>query len=268
MNNQRGGNRLAHPGRWSIGLVCVVVLVMSSLPGRAAECTVFAAASLSDALQVIAAEYQRNGGDQVYFNLAASSALARQIAEGARADLFFSADEAKVEQLQAKGLVKSQRKLLSNSLVFVVASDSLLKFPGDLAHVRRLALAETRTVPAGIYARKYLEGAGLWESVESRVVPTDNVRAALAAVESGNAEAAIVYKTDAAISKKVKVAFEVPAAEAPSIAYVLAELKEARNPDPAKRFGKYLEGKEAARIFIKYGFIVLPLVANGKLIGE
>lgn len=229
---------------------------------EAANLTVFAAASLTESLKEIAAAYQAQSGDQVRFNFGASSFLARQIEEGAPADLFFSADEAKMDALDRKGLVvrESRRSRLSNSLVIVVASRQgpPIETPKDLAtdKVKRLALAEPRTVPAGIYAREFLQKEKLWPAVEGKVVPTENVRAALAAVEAGNAEAGIVYKTDAAISRKVRIACEIPTTNAPAISYPVAILKEAKEPAGARRFLDYLNAESAGRIFEKHGFIV------------
>ncbi|MEY2529068.1 MAG: molybdate transport system substrate-binding protein, partial [Verrucomicrobiota bacterium] len=119
---------------------------------------------------------------------------------------------------------------------------------------RKLALAETQTVPAGIYAREYLQKLGLWDRVKDKVVPAENVRAALAAVESGNVEAGIVYKTDALTSKKVKIAVEIPAAEGPKISYPVAVLKSSRESERAKIFVDYLSGPAAGSIFEKFGF--------------
>ena len=186
------------------------------IASRAADVMVFAAASLSDALKEISTSYEKASGDRIFFNFGGSSTLARQIQEGARADLFFSADEEKMDQLETNGSSarRARRSLLSNSLVIAAEEFSSYKTVEDLRRAKRIAIAEPNTVPAGIYARKYLEKAGLWAELKDRIVPTENVRAALAAVESGNAEAAIVYKTDAAISKKVKVAFEVAQKEA------------------------------------------------------
>lgn len=231
---------------------------------RAADIHVFAAASLSDALREIAAAYEPASGDKLVLNLAASSLLARQIKEGAPADLFFSADEAKMDDLARAGLLAAdtRRTLLGNTLVVVAAADSTLALaaPADLARpaLRRLALGETQTVPAGIYAREYLDRAGLWSKVSDKVVPTENVRACLAAVESGNVDAGIVYKTDALISKKTKVAFEVPAADGPKISYPLAVLKEARHPDAARRLAAHLASPEANAVFVKHGFLPAP----------
>ncbi len=174
--------------------------------------------------------YEKQSGDKLQFSFGASSMLARQIEEGAPADLFFSADEAKMDGLEKKDLLLpgTRRSLLSNLLVIVVPADASAapKSAADLAkpEFKKLALAETQTVPAGIYAREYLQKLGLWDAVKEKVVPAENVRAALAAVESGNVEAGIVYKTDSLISKKVKIAVEIPAAEGPKIFWSSAGL--------------------------------------------
>ncbi len=239
-------------------------LALSALLGcsvNAAELNVFAAASLSDALKELTPAYEAMSGDRLRFNLAGSNALARQIKEGAPADVFFSADEAKMDDLARAGLLAAdtRRTLLSNTLAIVVHADggAAVTAPADLATpaVRRLALAETQTVPAGIYAREYLLKSGLWAQVAAKVVALENVRATLAAVEAGNADAGIVYRTDALISKKVRVAFEVPAAEGPVIAYPLAVLRNSRSPEAARRFAGFLASAEARAVFLKYGFL-------------
>ena len=236
------------------------LLLLLAAPAQAADLTVFAAASLTDALEEIGAAYGKAGGGKVALNLGASSTLARQIQEGAPADLFLSADEAKMDALEKKGLVLAgtRRSVLSNTLVIVVPRDAAAKIvaPQDLAGVRTLALAEPQSVPAGIYARRYLTRLGLWEKLAGKVVPTENVRAALAAVEAGNADAAIVYKTDAGISKKVRVAYEVPRAEGPKISYPFAVVAESKRKDAAKRFLAYLASKPALAVFRKYGFVI------------
>ncbi len=252
-----------NPIFWRCAAIAALLLVLNA-SARAATIRVFAAASLTDSLKEISAAYQRQTGDKIVFNLGASSFLARQIEEGAPADIFFSADDAKMDALEAKGLLvkSSRRSRLSNSLVIVVASDSVLKIASaeDLgrADVKRVALADPKTVPAGIYAKAYLIKAKLWPAVSAKVVPTDNVRAALAAVESGNVEAGLVYKTDAAISKRVKVACEISGADAPAIHYPMALLKEARAPEAARKFLAHLASPEAGRVFEKFGFIVRP----------
>ena len=234
------------------------LLIATSI--SAAELTVYAAASLTDALKEIAAAYEKQSADKLQFNFGASSMLARQIEEGAPADLFFSADEAKMDALEKKDLLLpgTRRSLLSNLLVIVVPADASAapKSAADLAkpEFKKLALAEPQTVPAGIYAREYLQKIGLWDAVKEKVVPTENVRAALAAVESANVDAGIVYKTDSLISKKVKIAVEIPASEGPKISYPVAVLKSSKQPDRAKKFAEYLAGPMARSVFEKFGF--------------
>jgi len=238
-----------------------LLLLLALAPPAAAEVTVFAAASLTNVMQELAKDWEKAGGDKVIFNFGASSALAVQITTGAPADLFFSADEAKMDQLEKKGLLVagSRRSLLSNTLVVVVAADGDLAIAGPqdlVGKVRVLALAEPQTVPAGIYAKQYLRSAGVWSKVIDKVVPTDNVRAALSAVEAGNADAAIVYATDAKISTKVKVAWQVPAAEGPKISYPLALVAGGKQQAAARRFADFLASEEAKAVFRRHGFLI------------
>jgi len=226
------------------------LLLLLALPLHAAEVRVFAAASLTEAIEEIAENYERTSGDDLVFNFGASSTLSRQIEEGAPADLLLSADE----RVRTTRLAEHV-SVLSNTLVIVVR-DKRVTHPRDLVGLK-LALAEPSTVPAGIYARTYLQKLGLWERVEPNVIPTDNVRAALAAVESGNVDAAIVYRTDARISKEVRVAFSVPRAEGPRIAYLFAVVKAAEQPRAARRFFAYLQTKPALDVFRKHGFDVV-----------
>lgn len=242
----------------------ILLLAATCIAARAADLTVFAAASLTDALQEIGRAYESAGGETVSFNFAGSSTLAVQIKQGAPADLFFSADEAKMDALATAGLIapNTRRALLSNTLAIVVAADRdlVITIPDDLAKpgFGRLALAEPRTVPAGIYVAEWLHKKGLWEKISARVIPTENVRACLAAVESGNADAGIVYKTDAMISKRVKIAYEIPVSEGPHISYPIAVLRDAPNPDAARRFSAWLAGADARALFVKYGFLPAP----------
>jgi molybdate transport system substrate-binding protein len=217
-------------------------------PLSAAEVRVFAAASLREALEEIARNYK---GDEIVFSFGASSMLARQIQEGAPADLFLSADEEKVNGLRKRGLIVASSSVLSNSLVIVVPKDAPSR---RLIDMRAIALAEPSSVPAGIYARLYLQRIGLWERVKSKVIPTDNVRSALAAVESGNVDAAIVYRTDARIANQVRVAFLVPREQAPKISYPFALVKGAR--PAAQRLLAHLRSKAALDVFAKHGFVI------------
>lgn len=242
-------------------LTTLLLALVFPLGARAADLQVFAAASLTDALQELTAGYEKSSGDKILLNLAASSTLARQIQEGAPADLFLSADEEKMDSLE-KGrhlLAGTRKSVLSNTLVVVVPADSNVKIatPADIVtKVRVLALAEPQSVPAGIYAKQYLRTQKLWDKVIDRVVPTENVRAALAAVEAGNADAGIVYKTDAQISRKVKVAYEVAQAAGPKISYPFAVVANTRQPDAARRFLAFLESPAALEVFRKHGFLL------------
>ena len=184
--------------------------------------------------------------------------------EGERADKqhwlwMIRRDDALAEQARIESATRKSR--LSNSLAIVIRNDSALKIhsANDLtnAAVQRVAIADPRIVPAGVYAKSYLEKMKLWRAIEPKMITTENVRGALAAVESGNVEAGIVYKTDAAISKKVKVACEIPRHAGPDIRYPMALLKEAEHPEAARKFLHFLDSKTAAKIFEQFGFTVL-----------
>ena len=242
-------------------------LILWAAHSYAAELQVYAAASLTDALTEIGKEYEKTSGDKVLFNFAASSLLARQIQEGAPADLFISADEAQMDGLEKKNLIvkETRKSLLSNTLVIVAGKDSALSLqsPKELSDlkIKRIALAEPQTVPAGIYAKKYLKSLGIWDQVIDRVIPTENVRAALAAVEYGNVDAGIVYKTDAAISKKTKVIYEVPLSECPKITYPFAVVSHSKQPEAAGKFLNDLASPEGITVFKKFQFIILAEAA-------
>jgi len=221
------------------------------------ELLVFAAASLTDVLEDIGTRYEARTGVRVLFSFAGSNALARQIQAGAPADVFLSANLDRMDELERAGFVRRADRvsLLSNRLAVVVAktSDLIVTRPRDLERARRLALGDPEAVPAGIYARRWLEGRGLWERLRERVVPTLDVRAALAAVESGAAEAGIVYRSDVAISRRVRVAFEVPADEAPRIVYPAAVLTSSRSRS-ARPFLEHLQSPDARAVFARLGF--------------
>lgn len=222
------------------------------------EVLVFGAASLTESLQELGRTYEAKSGTKVVFSFDSSSDLARQIQAGAPADVFFSADTAKMDSLEKAGLVKAadRREFLSNTLVVVVPSDSVLKItsPEDLARLPRIALADPAAVPAGIYAKKWLTTLGLWERIEPQVVPTLDVRAALAAVESGAIPAAVVYRTDAAVAKSARIAFAVE--NGPEILYSLAPVAASKDPRAAAAFVGYLAGPGGRAEFTKRGFVV------------
>jgi molybdate transport system substrate-binding protein len=244
-----------------IGTSAIIIsLLMAQASARADEILVAAAASLTDALKEIASNYQSKSKHTVKFNFGPSSGLARQIDEGAPADIFFSADLPQMDGLDKKDRLEpgTRKNLLSNQLVIIVPADSKLSLssPKDLlkAEVKRIALAEPSSVPVGVYSSKYLTDEGLWDKVKPKIAPVQDVRATLASVESGNVEAGFVYKTDAAVSKKVKTVYEVPLDKGPKITYPVAVVKESKRKEAARDFLNYLTstGKE---VFKKYGFV-------------
>jgi molybdate transport system substrate-binding protein len=239
------------------------VLSWTQASAWADEILVSAAASLTDVMKEIGSSYQSKSKHTAKFNFGPSSGLARQIDEGAPADVFFSADLKQTDGLDKKGRLEpgTRKNLLSNQLVMIVPSDSKLALssPKDLLKdsVKRIALAEPSSVPVGVYSKKYLTEKGLWNKVESKVVPVQDVRATLASVESGNVEAGFVYKTDAAVSKKVKIVYEVPIDKGPKIIYPVAIVKESKRKDAARDFLHYVQSPAARETFKKFGFVVL-----------
>lgn len=245
-------------------LAAVVLAATFTSLTRADELRVSAAASLADVLKEIDAAFEKETGTKVQLNLGASSMLARQIEEGAPADVFFSADLAKMDALEKKGLIDaaSKQEQLSNRLVVIIPKCSSLKISSleDLAGsgVVHLVTGDPKAVPVGVYAKEVLEKMNLWEKVRSKIVAAENVRAALAVVESGNAEAGIVYKTDALFSSKVQIAYELPATDGPKIVYPMAILKEAKNGSAARKYLEFLDAESSHASFVKHGFVVLP----------
>ena len=225
---------------------------------------VSAAASLSEAMAAVAAQYEAETGTPVRLNVAGSQMLVSQIIEGAPVDLFVSADALQMERAAAAGRIDAATRvdLLSNQLVVAVPSDRTgsVATPEDLssASVARVALGDPEAVPAGVYAREWLRAAGIWDHVASKVVPTSSVRAALRAVESGAADAGVVYRTDMQTSTGATVAFEVAIADGPAITYPAAITSDAPNRDGAARLLDYLRTPAAHRLFEAAGFVALP----------
>nr|AYM53938.1 molybdenum ABC transporter periplasmic molybdate-binding protein [Corallococcus coralloides] len=240
---------------------CALLLLLAALSARAEQALVFAAASTSNALQELGPDFTKATGHEVSFAFGASSDLARQATAGAPADAFLSADAPKLEALEKAGLVQAGTRvdLLSNRLVVVVPvrARGTVAGPADLKGVKRLALADPAAVPAGVYAKAWLEKAGLWKDVEAKVVPALDVRAALSAVEAGRVDAGVVYATDAAQSKKVRVAFVVPEGEAPRIVYPVAALAKGKAPEAGRAFVRFLRTEGARKVFARHGFLVL-----------
>jgi molybdate transport system substrate-binding protein len=240
-----------------------MLVLLSGAPASADAILVSAAASLTDVLKEIGKGYQLKSKHTLKFNFGPSSGLARQIDEGAPADIFFSADLPQMDGLDKKGRLEpgTRKNLLSNQLVIIVPADSKLvvSSPKDLlkSDVKKIALAEPTSVPVGLYSSKYLTNEGLWEQVKPKLVPVQDVRATLASVESGNVEAGFVYKTDAAVSRKVKIVYEVPINKGPKITYPVAIVKESIHKEAARNFLTYVQSPTAKDAFKKYGFVVL-----------
>jgi molybdate transport system substrate-binding protein len=235
---------------------------LGAFAGEPVEIQVYAAASLRDVLSELAPAVERVTGTRLVFNLGGSSDLARQVVAANKADVFFSADEAWMDHVAEAGLVDtgSRRSPLSNRLVVVVPAESSLQIASaaDLASptLRRLSLANPEVVPAGKYAKGWLESMGQWTAVAERVIPALDVRAALAAVESGAVEAGVIYSTDAAISKRVRVVYVVPESEGPRVSYAIAALQPRPNLEASRRVVAWICGQDAAPYFERFGFIV------------
>jgi molybdate transport system substrate-binding protein len=230
------------------------------------EIAVYAATSTRDALQALEAGYEREHGVELTFNFGSSGDLSKQIVAAAKADVFLSADEKELDKVEAAGLVAagSRRALLSNQLVVIESADgpSFFSAPFDPAQLAKpelklLSLANVETVPAGRYAKAWLESRGLWEQVSARVLPGVDVRAALAAVESGGARAGIVYRTDAARSQAVRIVHAVPLEEGPRISYPVAALAGRPHEAQAREFAAFLASPAAGAVFESFGFLVL-----------
>jgi molybdate transport system substrate-binding protein len=238
----------------------VMLLVCS---GRAAALTVFAAASMTNAMQDVGTLWQAAGHKKVVFSFASSSVLALQIENGAPASLFISADEKWMDELASKGVIEpaSRSDLVGNSLVLVEPKKALkpidlvpgVKLDAVLGPRGRLAVGDPAHVPAGIYARQALEKLGLWASLEKRLAPADSVRSALRLVETGEAPAGIVYSTDVKIVPLLGVAGVFPAETHDPILYPVAMIR-AHNTKEARDFLAFLHTRQAQDVFAHYGF--------------
>lgn len=221
---------------------------------------VFAAASTTNALNKIKAQFTKETGIVVETSYASSSTLAQQVVHGAAADLFLSADAKWADFLAKENQIVRRQDLLGNRLVVVAPAGSKLEIEklDDLltADIKHLALGETQSVPAGIYARQALTKLGLWERIKDKVVSANDVRHALTYVETGAAEAGIVYATDAALSTKVKVAAEIPETLTGPVRYPLALLKHGEGNAAAESFYRYLTSPTAGAVFQRYGFTI------------
>ncbi|MGN6517641.1 MAG: molybdate ABC transporter substrate-binding protein [Rhizomicrobium sp.] len=243
--------------------LALLLAISSATPVLAADITVFAAASLTDALNEIGKNYEATTGNRVVFSFAASSTLVQQIANSSGADVFISADLDWMDYLERKGLLApgTRRTLLGNRLVLIAPSGLKMnvkiapKF--DLAGAlgsSRLALADPASVPAGKYGKAALIKLGVWNSVRDKLAVAENVRAALAYVARGETTLGIVYETDAKIEPRVRVAGVFPDSSHKPILYPVALVREAR--PGAADFERYLEGRAARAVFARDGFIL------------
>jgi molybdate transport system substrate-binding protein len=228
------------------------------------DVTVFAAASLKNALDAIADGFRRQTGKRVVISYAASPALARQIEQGAPADMFFSADLDWMDYLESRNLIKSETKqnLLGNRIVLVApatTSGEVALKPGALTAALgtgRLAIANVSTVPAGKYGKAALQNLGLWTEVAGRLAESENVRAALTFVARGEAPLGVVYETDARAEPNVKVVAQFPKTSHPPVIYPVALTASSRNADAA-RFLEALRAPANAALFAREGFTIL-----------
>lgn len=248
-------------------LIAALLFVPAALPAAAADngtVTVFAAASLTDALNEIGKAYEAKTGTHVVFSFAASSVLARQIENSAGADMFMSADLDWMDYLDKKNLIApgTRHTLLGNHLVLIAPAGLKVNVKiaphFDLAGAlgnSRLALADPASVPAGKYGKAALTSLGVWDSVQDKLAVAENVRAALAFVARGETTLGVVYNTDAQIEPRVHVVGVFPDSSHKPILYPVALTKDAR--PGAADFEKYLESPAALAVFKKDGFILL-----------
>jgi len=234
--------------------------------GSSRQVVVSAAVSLTEVLQQLAPMYQARTGERVVLNLGSSNTLARQISFGAGVDIFISADEAQMNAVAARIDPASRVELLSNQLAIAVPDDrprAMTSARGLLdPAIRRVAIGDPAAVPAGVYAKQYLQMLGIWSELTTKIVPSGSVRLALAAVESGAADAAIVYRTDVATATDAREAFVVPASEGPRIVYPAALVRSGSNPDGARRLLAFLRSPEATAVFTRAGFLAPSAARN------
>ncbi|WP_137666600.1 molybdate ABC transporter substrate-binding protein [Sphaerospermopsis reniformis] len=246
-------------------LIAIGIPTLTSAPVVAQSNTnllVSAAASLQEALEEIKPLYQQtNPNINITYNFGSSGALQQQIEQGAPVDVFISAAKRQVDALEQKNL------LLPGSRTIIAKNRLVLVVPGNISgissfynfkdtRVKKVAIGEPRSVPAGQYAQQVLQKLKIWDHIKSKLVFANNVRQVLSFVESGNADAGLVYSTDAKISNKVKVVVAADEKYHSPIIYPLAILKRSKNVDTAKNFSQFLASDKAKAVFRKYGFIL------------
>jgi molybdate transport system substrate-binding protein len=243
----------------------ILLLLLLPLNAHAQQLTVFAAASLTDAMKDISAKWTAAGHQPLSLSFGASSTLARQIEQGAPANVFASADEKWMDYLADKQLIAAdtRKDLLGNDLVLVVSADKPVHvtinksfdLAGLLGANGRLATGDPAHVPVGIYAEQALKALGMWDSVAPKLARTEDVRGALLLVERGEAPAGIVYATDAAVSKAVMIAGGFPADSHDPVSYPFAVTKSGDTTEARALLG-FLSSPPARAVFAQRGFKV------------
>jgi len=240
----------------------IAILLFASSCARPSDniLTVSVAASLQSAMAELAPAFERTRpGTRLTFNFGGSGTLAQQIERGAPADVFFSAAPKPMDTLEQKGLILSdtRRNLLRNQIVLIAQKNSAV--PNSFQElksnqVKLVALGDPASVPAGDYGRQVLQSLHLWDAVQSKLVLTKDVRQVLTYVETGNAEAGIVYSTDARESAKVRIAAIAPDGSHEPVVYPVAVIRGTRHVAAARAWIDYLAGADARDIFVRHGF--------------
>ncbi|OJF96541.1 molybdenum ABC transporter substrate-binding protein [Rhizobium sp. 58] len=245
--------------------MCLAILPLASNAFAEDKITVFAAASLKNALDMVNAEWQKETGNEAIVSYAASSALAKQVEAGAPADVFISADQAWMDYLAESRRIRqdSRANLLGNQLVLVGASDNMaavnIRQGFDLATLvgdGKLAMGAVDSVPAGKYGKAALEKLGAWSSVEAKIAGAENVRAALLLVSRGEAPYGIVYRTDAIADPGVRIVGTFPEDSHPAIVYPIAVTADSKSP-AAAAYIAFIRSDAAAALFEAQGFTLL-----------
>jgi molybdate transport system substrate-binding protein len=246
-------------------LLAIGLPILTSFPVVAQSNTsllVSAAASLKEVLEEIKPLYQQSKSNvNISYNFGSSGALQQQIEQGAPADIFISAAKKQVDALEQKGLlVTGTRNIIAKNRLVLVVPKNVVGITSFYnlkdAKVKKIAIGEPRSVPAGQYAQQVLEKLKIWTEVKSKLVFANNVRQVLASVESGNADAGLVYITDAKISNQIKVVVTADEKYHSPIIYPLAVVKRSKNINAAKEFSQFLSSDQAKMVFKKYGFIL------------
>ncbi len=234
----------------------------SQPPSETINLTISAAASLQDAAKEIKALYaEENPNVNITYNFASSGTLQKQIEQGAPTDLFISAGVKQMDALQEKGLIveESRQNLLGNDLVLIARQDSEIAAFEDILkpEAEKVSIGTPESVPAGKYAKETLVSLDLWDKLQPKLVFAKDVRQVLTYVETGNVAAGLVYSSDAAMGKNIKVAAAAPEDSHQPIVYPLAVIKSSKHQQAAEDFAAYLSGEKAAAVFEKYGFKTL-----------